>query len=77
MPAHAIPVFLTMSFLIIWGVAGFHAPVPRLASGWVGEISCSHPIERAISGDAGLENNSDQVADMKAALAGLDLKEPQ
>lgn len=78
MPARAISVFLAMTFLITWGIVGFYAPARRLASSWFAEIRGSHPIEWVVSGDAAMVgDSSDHVAEMKAALAGLAMEEPQ
>lgn len=44
MPTRTIPLFLTMTFLITWGIVGFYVLAPELASRWFGEISGSHPL---------------------------------
>jgi membrane protease YdiL (CAAX protease family) len=44
MPSRAIPYFLSVTFLITWGIVGFYLLAPVWASSWFGEISGSHPL---------------------------------
>lgn len=44
MPSRAIPAFLTITFLLTWGIIGFYVLAPVVATRWFGEISGSHPL---------------------------------
>lgn len=44
MPSRAIPYFLSVTFLITWGIVGLYVLVPERASSWFREISGSHPL---------------------------------
>ena len=44
MPSRAIAYFLSVTFLITWGIVGLYLLAPERASSWFGEISGSHPL---------------------------------